>query len=73
MSEWALGNRMASHAKSKRVIKLLSPEQVNRALAEWLLAEMGWVVSSQCKVETQFSFNRQEKRFQSCRVDVEVV
>ena len=66
---------MASHAKGSRIIKLLTPQQVARALAEWVLVHNGLAINRRCRVETQFAMTRQEGAptvFKSCRVDVEV-
>ena len=43
---------------------------VNQALAEWVLLKAGVNVDAQCKVETQFSFNKDSKTFLACRVEV---
>ena len=61
---------MATLDHGKHVVKVLTPEMVNQALAEWLLVKCGVNVDAHCKIETQFSFNRVEKKFLSCRVEV---
>ena len=57
------------------MIKLLTPEMLSRALAEWVLAQGGLDVNQRCRVDLQFAMTRVEgcpTEFKSCRVDVEV-
>ena len=63
---------MASLAKGQRLIKNLSPEMVNRGLAEWVLVQSGVTANCKCRVELQFAFDRGARQFKSCRVEVEI-
>ena len=64
---------MASLARGKRLIKILKPELVSKALAEWLLVNGGYSVDAAASVTTSFSFNKAAKSFKSCRVEVEIL
>jgi len=66
---------MASSASTRRIVKLLDPATVNKALAEWVLAQSGLAVNRRCWVEVRFDMTRREGSptvFNSCRVDVEL-
>lgn len=63
---------MASLDHGRRLIKLMTPEQVSKALAEWLLVQGGYEMNRRCLVTTQFSFDRKSNSFKSCRVELEV-
>jgi hypothetical protein len=64
---------MASLARGKRLVKLMTPELVSKALAEWLLVQGGHNVDSHVTVTTQFSFDKGAKTFTDCRVEIELL
>ena len=64
---------MATLAKGGRIINNLTPEQVGRALAEWVMVNGDIEHSGRVKVKTDYSFNHGEKIFRSARVEIEAV
>ena len=59
--------------RGQRLIKNLTPEQVGRALAEYVLVNAGIRLDGRCRVRTDYDFDRQAKVFRSARVEVEQV
>jgi hypothetical protein len=62
---------MASLAKGQILIKVITPEQMGQAVAEWVLARQGVTEGSSVRVKTEFVFTRGNKQFSQCRVEVE--
>ena len=64
---------MASSTKNPVIVKNLSPEVFNRALAEWQLVQLGIEVDRRCRVATTFEFVNGRKEMKSCRLEIEVL
>ena len=62
---------MAKLNKGRVVIKLLTREQVSRALAEWVLVRSGYEVAAKCDVGLRFGLGRGGS-LEHCRVEVRV-
>ena len=61
---------MASLAKGGRIIKNLTPEQVGKALAEWVMMNGDIEHTGRVCVKTVYNFNHGEKEFCGARVEV---
>ena len=63
---------MASLQRGKILVKNLTPEQVGRALAEFVAVRSGTELDRMCRVRTDYFFDHRSKQFRSARVEVEV-
>ena len=63
---------MAKMDSSQRLIKVLTPDMISQALAEWLLRRQNICLNQWVRVELQFSFNRAARELTSVRMEIEV-
>ena len=64
---------MSKLAKGRKIIKIVTPEQMCRYVAEGVLVRQGIDLNGVAKVQARFYFTRGNAQFQQCRVEVEGV
>ena len=62
--------RMAELASGERIIKLLTPDQMNKALAEYILARGGYMDGGDVNIKVDFVFTKEPKKIVNCRVEI---
>ncbi len=60
----------ASLAQNERIIVLLTPEDVNRRLAESVLVSRGKDLNCMARVLVTYDFGPQNKKLRSARVEI---
>ena len=55
------------------LVKVLTPEQTNRALAEWVAVNAGVELNGMAKVTVHYVFGPGQKNFKQARVEVQAV
>lgn len=61
---------MAELAQGERIIKLLTPDQMNKALAEYILSRGGYSGPGDCNIKVDFVFSKEPRQIMNCRVEV---
>ena len=64
---------MASLARGRRIIKLLTPQEMSQAVAEWVLVRQGYQFKGHCSVRTDFIFKKGETEFSQAKCEIEAL
>lgn len=64
---------MASKSQTKLLIKVLTPAQVNLALAEWVAVHAGLELDQMCRVKVEYVFAAGRKDFSQARIELETL